>query len=110
MDAALLRRLDKVCDARNQARSQVIERIVGDQIEKEEGFVKDMENPVLRTVLNAMVNTPGLIHTMAKLVGQNMTDEELDNLRVGAKEQIEYGKARQQLKKNMPEIGKVEPA
>jgi hypothetical protein len=81
------------------SRSQVIERILKHQIDDEEKFVRDMESPVMRTILSTLINTPGLLQSMAVMLGENLPDEDLKRIREGAVEQKSHDIERQQLKK-----------
>ena len=95
MDTELVQRLDAVAEARDEARSTVIERIVRHGLAEEESFLRDMENPVDRAIVDIVTDNPGILRTIANLVGQQLTDEQLAGLRNQAKR----GRGRQGKKK-----------
>ena len=99
MAPELVARLDEVGAQRGEARSTVIERIIRNGIADEESFLRDMESPVYRTIMQAMVNTPKLVQAMAKLVGEHLSEEELEHLPADGTKQVELGKQRQKKKK-----------
>jgi|GEM_PF-1748429 len=99
IDAELLRRLDEVCHARQQSRSKIINRILIEQIDEEESFVRGLENPAVRAVMSVMINTPGVVESMAKLVGEKMSSDDIDEMREGFKKQADLGKKRRGSKK-----------
>lgn len=110
IDPELLKRLRHVADLREQSVSAMIERIVRNEIDSEEEFVRDMESPVMRTIMSAMVNTPGVMEGMAKIIGQSLTPEEFNEMREGLKHQKELGKKRSGDKKKHRPDGEVSSA
>lgn len=99
IDPELGRRLDAVCEAREQNRSEVIERIIKNAIVEEEGFVAAMEDPLQRVVMEVMQRTPGLLAAVSRLVLDEATPERIERMRTALPVQIELGKRRQQAKK-----------
>ena len=95
MDTELVQRLDAVAEARDEARSTVIERIVRHGLAEEESFLRDMDNPLDRVIVDIVTDNPGILRTIANLVGQQLTDEQLAGLRNQAKR----GRGRQGKKK-----------
>ncbi|MEX0885775.1 MAG: ribbon-helix-helix protein, CopG family [Phycisphaeraceae bacterium] len=95
MDTELVQRLDAIAEARDEARSTVIERIVRHGLAEEESFLRDMENPVDRAIVDIVTDNPGVLRTIASLVRQQLTDEQLAGLR----QQAARGRERQATKK-----------
>ena len=95
MDTELVQRLDAVAEARDEARSTVIERIVRHGLAEEESFLRDMDNPLDRVIVDIVTDNPGILRTIARLVGQQLTDEQLAGLRNQAKR----GRERQRKRK-----------
>ena len=44
-----------------------------------------MENPVDRAIVDIVTDNPGILRTIASLVGQQLTDEQLAGLKAQAK-------------------------
>lgn len=95
MDPELVRRLDKVGEARGDARSTVIERIVRNGLPEEERFLEQMENPAYRAIVQLLTESPKVTETLARLVGEHLGAEQLEKL----KQQAERGKARQKVRR-----------
>lgn len=99
LDPDLLRRIDAVCTARNEARSAFIERVLGHVIKEEEEFVSDMENPLYRALVSVIKSSPSVMGAISKLIGENLEGEALEEARRRMAEHIERGKERQAVKK-----------
>ncbi|MFA9480470.1 ribbon-helix-helix protein, CopG family [Phycisphaerales bacterium AB-hyl4] len=95
MDPELVQRLDAIAEARDEARSTLIERIVRHGVADEEKFLSDMESPVNRVIAQLLTESPKITMALARLVGEQLTEEEVGKLRVEA----ERGKARQKKKR-----------
>ena len=98
LDSRLVRRIDLLAEKRGTNRSSFIERVLLREIGVEERWVDQMENPVYRGVLRALTETPGLLESMATMLGDHLNTEEAAEFREGAKKQIRSGKARRQEK------------
>lgn len=78
MDAELLRRLDRVAEAREDNRSEMIERIVHNAIAFEEQAVKLLlDNTILRETVVRLMESPRLLEVISKFVGDNISQEEV---------------------------------
>lgn len=110
IDADLARRIDAIADARDENRSQVVQRIIQDGIAEEEKFVHGMENPILRGLLETMTSSPKLLRTIAKIVGEEMDEEILADMQEGMKKQAALGRERKQSKKKSRSTRKVATA
>lgn len=98
IDSKLLERVDHVAEERGQSRSSVIERLVRNEIKSEEKFVKEMESPIHRAILGVMINTPGVVEVMAKLVQDNMSPTDAEEIKQGLQKQAARGKERSKKK------------
>lgn len=99
IDHDLLTRIDAVCEAKNEARSAWFERIARNSIQDEEQFVADMENPLIRGVVRAMIADKHVLALLAKAFGENSTPEQLERIQRLLPRQIELGKERQAMRK-----------
>lgn len=99
LDAELLRRIDVVCADRHEPRSSYIERLLKDSMKEVESFRQDLENPVFRGIAKALVSTPGVLTAIAKLAGNELSSEELAEIRKDMPRMIEQGRERQSTKK-----------
>lgn len=95
MDVALRERIEAVAEARGEGRSTVIERLCRNSIEDEEAFLWATEYEPTRWVMEKMANNPAFARSLAKLVGQHLSSDELGKLG----EQTERGRQRRQSKK-----------
>ncbi len=92
----VLERIDAVCEARGQARSPVIERMLANQVREEEEFVKATEHPLERLIMESLSKSPVLIATIAKLIGEKLDPAEHAEF---LKEQADRGRERVQKRK-----------
>lgn len=95
----LLERVDAVAEARGQSRSEVIDRILGNGIKSEEATVKDMEDPIQRAIISLLFNSPTVISGLAKLVGRNLTPEQIEETKQNMNKGIQRAKERQAAKR-----------
>ena len=65
IDRRLLERVDGVAESRAESRSGVIERMLLNEIDEEEGFLRKMENPVTRILFEKLMSSPRLIQAIA---------------------------------------------
>lgn len=104
IDAGVLERVDAAAASRGESRSAVIERLVRNDIEREEDFLKNLESPVKRAILRAMTSSPRLVEMLAVIVGDQLETGDAERISRTVKEQAERARERQ-LWKN----GSVEP-
>jgi hypothetical protein len=77
MDQALLDRIDRLCELRNEPRSAFIERVLSNEIGGEERFMAGLENPLVRGFVRVLVETPGLVEAVTKAAQGDMSAEEI---------------------------------
>lgn len=94
LDADLLRRIKVVEEERGDSVSAIINRMIRNDIAHEEQQMRDMENPVMRTVLTALTKTPGVMESIASLVGNQLTKDQAEELRQNIQQQAKRGKQR----------------
>lgn len=99
IDAELLRRVDAVADARAESRSAIIERIVKNEIVSEERFLKVLEVPVTRLIVEKIMGSPTIAGVIAEMVGNSMTQEERKALSDFVLKQGQRGRERQEAKR-----------
>jgi hypothetical protein len=99
IDPTLLDRIDAVCEARNEARSAWFERIASKEIEEEETFITDMENPLIRGFARALVSHPTLLKAVAAAAMTGLTPEQQQQMIKVLPEQANLGAARAARKK-----------
>ncbi|MEM9419349.1 MAG: hypothetical protein AAGA25_09915 [Planctomycetota bacterium] len=109
IDADLARRIDAVCEARDENRSQVVQRIIREGIDEEEKYIQGMENPLIRGILETMTSSPKVLRLMAEIVGEELTEDRLLDIQEGTKKQAQRGRERKQAKKKV-RSGQVSPA
>jgi len=107
LDADLLRRIDAACEARNEARSAFIERVLENEIEGEETFVRDMESPIWRGLITALAKSPSVTMAIAKVVGEELSPEHMAQIQKRAPELAQLGRERQVAKRGKRGEGKV---
>lgn len=94
IDADLLRRIDDAAEKRGDSRSAIMERFCRNEIEQEEAFLREMENPVYRAIYDAMSRRPEVIRAMCAAAGQYIDLAEAQAKAERLKEQTKRGKAR----------------
>jgi predicted transcriptional regulator len=99
IDPELARRLDEVCAAREENRSEVVERIIQNAIVDEEKFVEALESPLQRAIMQAIDSTPGLLAAISKLVLDEVSPERLERMKRNGPRLRDAGRRRQQAKK-----------
>lgn len=94
----LLERVDQVAGDRGESRSDVLERIITNGIDSEEQFITAMENPVTRTIIDQFARSPRLVSMIAKMVGEQMGEAEIERMGKESKRQAERGRERSKMK------------
>lgn len=99
LDADLLRRLDAVCEAKGEERSPTIERMLRLAIQEQEEFIRDMEDPVMRTIHSVMMRSPAVMKTIVMALGAQFTADEIADIQKRGVIQRERGVQRQRAKR-----------
>lgn len=94
LDASLLRRIDRVAEARGEARSAVVERMVANEIGEEERFMRLMENPATRLIFQTLMSNPRIVESIAVLVGDKLDPEDAERMAKVIREQTKRGRER----------------
>lgn len=108
VDPGLLRRIDTVAESRVESRSAVMERMLFEAIEKEEEFLGDMEKPIPRAVITALVTSPVVMRAIASIAGKTLTDEDLKRMQERIPVHVAKGKERQRRKQGQTGIPAIE--
>ena len=78
IDGKLVHRVDRLAKARGISRSAMLCELVADVIGEEELFVKAANQPLLMQSLMRAFAQPGVLRQMAQVMGQDMSDEQLE--------------------------------
>ncbi|MCC6580873.1 MAG: hypothetical protein IT440_10570 [Phycisphaeraceae bacterium] len=99
IDRDILQRIDAVATAREEPRSRVIERICRNGIKAEEEYLSDLEKPALRFIAEAITSRPALVSALARVIGEQLTGEEMARIRETSAKQAVLARERQQRKR-----------
>lgn len=100
IDPDLLDRIDALCRLEGKSRSAYVERYLRNSVEGKESVLADMESPFNRAIFETLVKTPKpIIQAIAKIMGDNMTDEDWARVQKNAPQYTDEGKKQQQQKK-----------
>jgi len=92
IDPAVLHRIDAIAKAREESRSATIERILRNGARDEEETLEKVGTGIEGRVMAVLLNNPQIINVMSKLVGDQLTDDELTRIQEGGPGVIEAGK------------------
>lgn len=92
IDAEVLARIDQVADLREEARSVVVERILRNGIESEEKFLDIIADPVRGAIYRGLLESPELMHLIAKMAGEALTEAEVSRIKERAPGVLKAGK------------------
>jgi hypothetical protein len=93
IDADLLERIDRVAAKRHETRSAVIDRFCRNQIDDDEQFLAELEQPVVRALYSVMAK-PEVLRVVAALVGDKLTGKDVEAKVERMKRQLKLGKER----------------
>lgn len=99
IDEKLYAKIQQVAEARGDAVSQVIERILLNEIDSEMRFIGLMENPITAAVVKRIAQSSTFMATVAKAVGQEMTAADLKFMHDESERQAVRGRERRAKKK-----------
>lgn len=99
LEPAIVSRIDTVAEATGKSRSAVMERILKEGIAEEEKFVRDMENPLKRAILETLVGNPRVLGVIATVVGEVMNREEAEEIAEKVRNQADRGRERVRVKR-----------
>lgn len=97
VDPDLIERIDQVCEHLDESRSHFIERALHSTVDEEERWSEQMESPVLRTIYSKLAN-PAALRMMARIVGESLTDEEIEAVQHRGRKAKEIGKKKKRSK------------
>lgn len=78
LDPGVVKRVDRVAKAQGKSRSAWIQAACLDQLEQAEMFVKMVQQPELAKAFASAFASPGVIRQMAQVMGEELTDEQMD--------------------------------
>lgn len=99
LEEDLIKRLDAVAEARGESRSELIERVLDSSVASEERMIKDLDSPVMRMLLRAIMNNPSIVKAMAAVAGKKISDEGIEIGKQRANKAIHIAEERRAAKK-----------
>ncbi|GJM23864.1 MAG: hypothetical protein DHS20C16_02790 [Phycisphaerae bacterium] len=86
--------LSEVAEARGVSRSALVERLLHNGVVEERKELKLLENPIFQALGIAVAKLPGVMEFASKMAGEDLSKEELTEMRTLIQEQIDRGKRR----------------
>ncbi len=86
--------LSEVAKARGESRSALVERLLHNGVIEERKDLRLLENPIFQAVGLAVAKLPGVMEFASKMAGEDLSKEEMTEMRALIQEQIERGKRR----------------
>lgn len=80
-EPALLARIDRLAELREESRSAAIERLLERGLQEEEKFLDTLDDPIQGAIFRALLERPHIIEAVSKLIGQSMDEEEKARIR-----------------------------
>jgi predicted transcriptional regulator len=77
VEAALIRRLDRLARARKVNRSRIVEQLLNDGVERDELMVKMTTDPVLSRAMMQAVSRSEVMTQLLRSMREEMTDDQL---------------------------------
>tara|TARA_A100001391_G_scaffold194808_2_gene171437 strand:- start:2588 stop:2974 length:387 start_codon:yes stop_codon:yes gene_type:complete len=106
IDPAVLQRIDAISQAREESRSATIERILRNGAQDEEEMLETIGKGIQGQVMAVLLNNPQILNAMSKLVGDQLTDDDLARLQDGGPGVIEAGKRYRSTQQSKTKKGK----
>ena len=92
IDPAVLSRIDAIAQARKESRSATIERILRNGARDEEETLEKVGTGIEGRVMAILLHNPQILNVMSKLVGDQLTEDELTRIQDGGANVVEAGK------------------
>ena len=77
LDAAVVKRVDRVARSTKQSRSAVVEGLLRDGVDDQELFVKAMTDPTLRATFGQIFGSRDFLRQMVNVMGQDVSEDQL---------------------------------
>ncbi len=77
LDPDLVARIDRLAELRDHSRSKLMELLLEIAVEEEEAAMKTLGSPVVGTVVQSIMDHPKLLKTIASLIGERLTPDEV---------------------------------
>ncbi|MAX25849.1 MAG: hypothetical protein CMJ19_15220 [Phycisphaeraceae bacterium] len=112
LDTDLLERYKKVAEARDENLSSCINRQLANHIDDIEELLEMMDSKFYRTIAKGMTSSPKFFKTVARMLGENLPEDLLEQQFQIKKEMIEQGEKRsaEKKRKKKPNRDGLEPA
>ena len=105
IDPAVLERINAIAKARQESRSATIERILRNGARDEEDVLETVGRGVEGRVMAVLLNNPQILNVMSKMVGAQLTDDELTRLHDGGSGVVDAGKRYRNTKETQSKKG-----
>ncbi len=99
IDEGILDRIDRLAEKRQEGRSVVLERIVRNGIEAEEGFLDQLGQPVIGPLIELLMKSPKFMEGVARIAGDNIPREQFQKVSEAAERLRGAGKRQRTEKK-----------
>lgn len=98
IDPDILKRIDRVCEARAESRSAYVQRALKNSLPDEEKYLEEMESPLMRGLYKVLGSQQGLT-VLAKLFRDQLSEDEIARIAMTASKDTERGQQRASAKK-----------
>lgn len=105
LEESLIDRLDALCDLEGSTRTAIIERALHNDLPDQESYQRMLENPVLRVLQDQISRSPVLLQTIAAIMNEKLTPDQLAEVREIAREDRERAKSRVVTRRKLKEGG-----
>ena len=99
LDHDVLADIDHIAELRSESRSAVMERILRNGIEDENKFLDQLSNPIIRELTTRLAQSPQLIEAISRVVGEQVSQDDLDRYAEAGPRLKEAGRKRQSERK-----------
>ncbi len=80
LDEPMIERLDALAALEGTTRTAIIERALRNDLPEQESFHKDLENPLMRALHAQITRSPTVMRTLATMVRQELTEEQIERI------------------------------
>lgn len=95
----IARQLEALADETGDSRSAIVERALEYHLREKESLLESMTNPVMRAFQAAVTSDPKVMKLIARMLSENLTDEEAQRIVDKAPTYREAGRQRKAAKR-----------
>tara|TARA_R110000744_G_scaffold118921_1_gene221991 strand:+ start:22051 stop:22404 length:354 start_codon:yes stop_codon:yes gene_type:complete len=106
LDSALIERIDRVAEFRNESRSATIDRMLANGIEDEEKVLETIGVGIQGRITALLIENPKILNSLSKALGDVLTDEQLAKIEESGSDVIAAGKRYRNYTKHINKKGK----